>query len=283
MIAARPRRRGLHRRQHRHPGAAQQPAPASRSRSARQLTKGLGAGANPEVGRQAALEDTRRDRRRARGRRHGVRHRRAWAAAPAPARAPDHRRHRAAARRAHGRRGDQALPLRGQASGASRPSTGMAELKAAVDTLITIPNQRLLAVADETTPLLDDLQARRRGAAQRGAGHLATSSPYHGLINVDFADVQHHHERHGHGADGHRPRHGRASARSIAAQQAISIAAARGRADRRRHGLLINITGGRDMTLHEVNEALLADPGRRARGREHHLRQRHRRRAWATR
>ena len=53
---------------------------------------------------------------------------------------------------------------------------GMQELKAAVDTLITIPNQRLLTLPTEPMPLLDAFKQGRRGAAQRGAGHLATSS-----------------------------------------------------------------------------------------------------------
>ena len=50
------------------------------------ITKGLGAGANPEVGRQAAMEDRDRISSRDRRRRHAVHHRRAWAAAPARAR-----------------------------------------------------------------------------------------------------------------------------------------------------------------------------------------------------
>ena len=58
MVHGRPRRRRVHRRQHRPAGAAAQRRRRSSCRSARKLTKGLGAGADPNVGRQAALEDT---------------------------------------------------------------------------------------------------------------------------------------------------------------------------------------------------------------------------------
>ncbi len=85
------------------------------------LTKGLGAGADPTIGRQAALEDTEYDHRGARRRRHGLRDDR-------PRRRHGHRRgarHREPgqrARRADDRRRDEAVPLRGpQAHGPGRP------------------------------------------------------------------------------------------------------------------------------------------------------------------
>ena len=53
---------------------------------------------------------------------------------------------------------------------------GLVELKAAVDTLITIPNQRLLVAGRRADAAARDVQARRRGAAERRAGHLRTSS-----------------------------------------------------------------------------------------------------------
>ena len=63
-------------RQHRLPGAARPACAGTKVQLGRSLTKGLGAGANPEIGRAAALEDAAARRRGAGGRRHGVRHRR---------------------------------------------------------------------------------------------------------------------------------------------------------------------------------------------------------------
>jgi len=66
---------------------------------------------------------------------------------------------------------------------------GMRELKAAVDTLITIPNQRLLSVASRNTPLREAFQRADEVLLQavRGISELVT---VHGLINLDFADVR---------------------------------------------------------------------------------------------
>ena len=84
------------------------------------LTKGLGAGANPEIGRNAALEDIAkltevpvRGRHGLRHRRHGRRHRHR--------RGADHRAGRARVRRAHRRRGHQAVRLRGAQAAQARP------------------------------------------------------------------------------------------------------------------------------------------------------------------
>src|SRR5262249_56076087 len=66
---------------------------------------------------------------------------------------------------------------------------GISELKGAVDTLITIPNQRLLAVADQNTTLLDTFKKADEVLlnAVQGISDLITIP---GLINVDFADVR---------------------------------------------------------------------------------------------
>src|SRR5207302_6333806 len=67
--------------------------------------------------------------------------------------------------------------------------SGLAELKNAVDTLITIPNQRLLAIANEKTTLLDTFKKADEVLlnAVQGISDLITIP---GLINVDFADVR---------------------------------------------------------------------------------------------
>ena len=119
-------RRGVHRRQY---GSRRRCAPRrrrSRSSSARASPPGLGAGSDPEIGKNAALEDRERDPEGARGRRHGLRHRRSR-------RRHRHRlgarggRRRQGARHSHRGGGDQALRLRGaQARPAGRGGHGRA-------------------------------------------------------------------------------------------------------------------------------------------------------------
>ena len=111
-----------------------------------------------------------------RGRRHGVHHRR-------HGRRHRHRRgaHHRAARprrgRAHGRRRDQALPLRGQAARAPAPSTASRMLTEHVDTLITIPNEKLLVARRATTSRSSTRSARRTRCSTRRSRASAISSP----------------------------------------------------------------------------------------------------------
>src|ERR1700721_3736717 len=71
----------------------------------------------------------------------------------------------------------------------SQADEGLRELKDAVDTLITIPNQRLLSIASRTTSLREAFQKADDVLLQavRGISELVT---VHGLINLDFADVR---------------------------------------------------------------------------------------------
>ena len=131
---------------------------------------------------------------------------------------------------------------------------GLAELKAAVDTLIVIPNQRLLSVAGENVSLADAFKRADEVLlhAVQGISEIIT---VHGLVNVDFADVRTIMSEQGMALMGT----GRASGdrRAIEAMQAaissplledVSLDGAM--------GLLVNITGGPSLTLHEVNEAV---------------------------
>jgi cell division protein FtsZ len=130
---------------------------------------------------------------------------------------------------------------------------GIAALAESVDTLITIPNQRLLSVAGQGTTMLD---AFRRADevllhAVQGISDLITVP---GLINVDFADVRTIMSSMGRALMGT----GRAKGdrRAIeAAQQAISSPLLEDVSIDGATGILINITGGPDLTLFEVNEA----------------------------
>jgi cell division protein FtsZ len=130
---------------------------------------------------------------------------------------------------------------------------GIAALAEAVDTLITIPNQRLLSVAGQGTSMLD---AFRRADevllnAVQGISDLITVP---GLINVDFADVRTIMSCMGRALMG--TGRARGDRRALeAAQQAISSPLLEDVSIDGATGILINITGGPDLTLFEVNEA----------------------------
>ena len=130
---------------------------------------------------------------------------------------------------------------------------GLRELKNAVDTLITIPNQRLLSVASKNTSLRESFQKADDVLLQavRGISELVT---VHGLINLDFADVRSIMAEMGMAMMGAATASGEnraveAATRAISSPllEDVSIKGAR--------GLLINVTGGSDMALYEVNEA----------------------------
>jgi cell division protein FtsZ len=131
---------------------------------------------------------------------------------------------------------------------------GLAELKAAVDTLIVIPNQRLLSVAGENMSLADAFKRADEVLlhAVQGISDLIT---VHGLVNVDFADVRTIMSEQGMALMGT----GRSSGerRAVEAMQAainsplledVTLDGAT--------GLLVNISGGPNLTLFEVNEAV---------------------------
>jgi cell division protein FtsZ len=131
---------------------------------------------------------------------------------------------------------------------------GLMELKAAVDTLITIPNQRLLTLSTEPMPLLETFK-RADEVLLNAVQGISDLIQYHGYINVDFADVKTIMSDKGLALMGT----GRSAGdkRALQAmQQAISSPLLEDISIDGATGLLINITGGRDMTLQEVNEAL---------------------------
>jgi cell division protein FtsZ len=130
---------------------------------------------------------------------------------------------------------------------------GLDELHRVVDTLITIPNQRLLALAGKDTPMMDSFHLADEVLlnAVRGISDLIT---VHGLINLDFADVRTIMNEMGLalmgtglGVGENRAKDAAYAAISSPLLEDVSIDGAR--------GVLINITGGTDMTLWEVNEA----------------------------
>jgi cell division protein FtsZ len=131
---------------------------------------------------------------------------------------------------------------------------GLRLLKERVDTLIVIPNQRLLDIVEKATPLLDAFRMADEVLlhATRGISDLVTIP---GLINLDFADVKTIMSEMGDALMGTGAASGEARARE-AAQTAISSPLLEEISIAGALGLLVNITGGKDLSLYEVNEAV---------------------------
>ncbi|MEA2030434.1 MAG: cell division protein FtsZ [candidate division Zixibacteria bacterium] len=134
-----------------------------------------------------------------------------------------------------------------------RAEKGIEELRSKVDTLITIPNERLLKIVDKKTTLsqafitADDILHQ----ATKGISDLITIP---GLINCDFADVRTVMIERGDALMG--TGYGKGEERAVdAAQQAISSPLLGDVSINGAKGVLINVTGGEDMTLFDVNTA----------------------------
>jgi len=135
----------------------------------------------------------------------------------------------------------------------SHAEEGLNELKKHVDTLLVIPNQRLLAIVDKTTPLLEAFKVADdvlRQAIQGIADVITTT----GHVNVDFADVRTVMTYTGRAVMGMGVAKGTNRA-SEAAQKAISSPLLEDGSVEGARGVLLNITGGANMSLHEVDEA----------------------------
>jgi len=144
------------------------------------------------------------------------------------------------------------FPFEGRVRG-KHADRGIAQLHSVVDTLITIPNQRLLALAGKQTAIEDAFKLADAVLlnAVRGISDLIT---VHGLINLDFADVRTVMNESGVAMMG--TGIGKGDNRSVdAAQLAISSPLLEDVSIDGARGVLINITGGSEMTLFEVNEA----------------------------
>jgi cell division protein FtsZ len=131
---------------------------------------------------------------------------------------------------------------------------GIAELKSAVDTLIVIPNQRLLAVSGEHTGFMEAFK-RADEVLLNAVQGISDIIQVHGMINVDFADVRTIMGEQGMALMGT----GRAGGDRRAAEAmglAISSPLLEDITVDGATGLLVNVTGGPSLTLHEVNEAL---------------------------
>ncbi len=124
------------------------------------------------------------------------------------------------------------------------------ELRRSVDTLIVIPNDRLLQTIDRQTPLLEAFKVAD-DVLRQGVQGISDLITVHGLINLDFADVKAVMSNAGSALMGI----GRASGENravLAAQQAIDSPLLEVSIDGAR-GILFNIIGGNDMSMHEIN------------------------------
>jgi cell division protein FtsZ len=138
----------------------------------------------------------------------------------------------------------------------SRAEAGIAELRKYVDTMIVIPNQRLLKILDPGTPFTESFRKADEVLywATKGISDLITRC---GLINLDFADVRTVMSEKGEALMGTGYGSGEGAA-EMAAKMAISspllddidISGAR--------GVLVNITGGKKMTIMNVSDAMEA-------------------------
>ena len=130
---------------------------------------------------------------------------------------------------------------------------GIALLRRNIDTLIVIPNQRLLGMADRNTSIFDAFKTADRVLydAVRGISDLIT---VHGLVNLDFADVRTIMSDMGMALMGAGIASGESRA-AEAARKAISSPLLEDLSIDGAKGILINISGGMNMGLHEVDEA----------------------------
>ncbi len=129
---------------------------------------------------------------------------------------------------------------------------GLKSLKEKVDTLITIPNDRILSIIDKKTPMTDAFtvvdDVLRQGV--QGISDLIT---IHGMINVDFADVQTVMANAGSALMG--IGYGSGEERAVEAARAAISSPLLEMDIEGAKGILFNITGGTDLSMYEVDEA----------------------------
>jgi cell division protein FtsZ len=214
------------------------------------MTKGLGAGANPEVGRQAALEDRERIAEVLSGAdmvfiTAGMGGGTGTGGAPVVAEVAREMGILTVAVVT------RPFPFEGRKRMAIAEA-GIKQLKERVDSLITIPNEKLLAVLGKTTSLLDAFKAANDvllGAVQ-GIADLIIRP---GMINVDFADVRTVMSEMGMAMMGTAAARGENRARE-AAEAAIRSPLLEDVDLQGARGILVNITAGMDLTLGEFTE-----------------------------
>jgi len=215
------------------------------------LTCGRGAGANPEIGRNAALEDAEKIKAAISGAdmvfiTAGMGGGTGTGAAPIIANLA----------REVGALAVGVVTKPFSFEGMTRmhkAEEGIAELKKNVDALIVIPNERLLNLAEKKTTLLESFKLADGvlGQAVKGISDVVMVPGY---VNVDFADVKTIMASRGRAVMGTGV--GRGEGRAIdAAQKAIASPLLEDGSIKGARGVLINVTGGNDLGIYELNEA----------------------------
>lgn len=215
-----------------------------------ELTKGLGSGGNPEIGRKAAEESAEKTRESLEGAdmvfiTGGMGGGTCTGGAPVIAGVA---------------KGLGALtvgvvtrPFSFEgAKRASQAEEGILNLQDKVDALITIPNQRLLDIVDKKMSILEAFRVADAvlGQAVQGISDLITLP---GLINVDFADVRTVMSNAGSALMG--IGHASGENRAVTAAKNATVSPLLEVSIDGATGVLINILGGKDLTMHEVDEA----------------------------
>src|SRR4051812_9619233 len=215
------------------------------------VTRGLGAGADPEKGRKAALEDVPRIKEMIQGAdmifvTAGMGGGTGTGAAPVIAQL---------AREEGGLTvGVVTKPFFFEGKQrARRAELGLAMLSEHVDTLITIPNQKLLSLGDEDLAFVEAFRKADEVLYQaiEGISDLITQN---GIVNVDFADVKTVMSNMGRALMGTGCAKGQGRAR-LAAEMAVSSPLLDDISVEGATGVLINIVGGPDMRMREIEEA----------------------------
>ncbi|HEV8440599.1 MAG TPA: cell division protein FtsZ [Methylomirabilota bacterium] len=215
------------------------------------LTAGLGAGSNPEIGKNAALEDRERLQKVLEGAdmvfvTAGLGGGTGTGSAPVVAQVAKELGILTVAVVT------KPFAFEGRKR-AQQADAGLAELREVVDTLITIPNQRLLAVVDRGTPLLEAFKVADTVLLQAVQG-ISDLILVPGLINLDFADVRTIMSGMGMALMGAGV--GKGEHRALdAAQKAVASPLLDETSIEGAKGILINFTGGPDLSIHEVEEA----------------------------
>ena len=135
----------------------------------------------------------------------------------------------------------------------NRALNGLVELRKACDTTIAIPNQKLMSIIDKSTTVMEAFKIADATLNQAVKG-ISDLINVHGLINLDFADVETIMKNMGEAIMGTGIAGGEERA-VMAAQQAISSPLLDSANISGAQGVLVNITGGPDLTLIEVDEA----------------------------
>lgn len=218
----------------------------------RKITNGLGCGANPEIGRQSALEDHEELAAALEGAdmvfvTSGMGGGTGTGSAPVIA----------SIAKEQGALTVGVITKPFQFEGAQRmkqAEKGINELRENVDTLIIIPNQKLLSIVDRRTPIRDAYKLAD-DVLRKGVQGISDIIQVEGTINVDFADVRTIMQERGDALMGMGYGSGEKRAQE-AAMQAITSPLMEDSNISGATGLLVNFTGGPDMTLTEIDEAM---------------------------